>query len=49
LSPLVKAAASHRTVVRPSPARGTRPDVPSHQAATAKTAPSRDDRRAPVP
>jgi hypothetical protein len=29
LSPLVKEAASHRTVVRTSPARGTRPDLPS--------------------
>ena len=47
LSPLVSTAASDREVVPPSPVRGTRPDPPSHQAASPKTAPSRDDRRAP--
>src|SRR6185503_8388839 len=45
LSPLVKADASHREVVLPSPARGTRPTPPSHQAASPKTAPWRDDCR----
>src|SRR5262249_60966540 len=48
LSPLAAAAASHRAVVRPSPARGMPPELASRQAVTAKTALRRDDRGAPV-
>jgi len=41
LSPLVSTAASDWEVVPPSPVRGTRSALLSHQAASPKTAPSR--------